>query len=188
MKPLRALALLAALSFAPAVFAVDAAPQSTELRGDHLEMWTVNTETRAICTGAVTLTGTDLRILCDRLEITAEGVGDKTATIPTLDKFKYLLATGHVRIVQGDREATCGRAEVLPRDDKVVLTGEPVVIDHAAGVTSAGEKITLLRGQQRVEVDKPHSTFPAIKDLGYDKTKVPPPGEAPPAPAPTPSK
>jgi lipopolysaccharide export system protein LptA len=188
MKPLRALALLAALPLAPAAFAADAAPPSTELRGDHLEMWTVNAETRAICTGAVTLTGTNLRILCDRLEITAEGVGDKAATIPTLDKFKYLLATGHVRIVQGDREATCGRAEVLPRDDKVVLTEEPVVIDHGAGVTSAGEKITLLRGQQRIEVDKPHATFPAIKDLGYDRNKVPSPGDTAPDAAPAPPK
>ena len=78
------------------------------------------------------------------------GVGDKTSTLPALDKFKYMLATGHVVITQADREATCGRAEVLPHEDKVVLTENPVLIDRATDWTSAGEKITLLRGERRV--------------------------------------
>jgi lipopolysaccharide export system protein LptA len=183
MKSIRVPAglLLAALGATLSVLAADAPLQPTELTGDHLDMWTVENDTHAICTGAVTLTGTDLRILCDRLEIIAEGVGDKTATMPALDKFKYLLATGHVHIVQGEREATCGRAEVLPRENKVVLTEEPVVIDHGAGSTTAGDTITLLRGERRVIVDKPRSSFPAIKDLGFDKNKPAAPDN--PAPA-----
>lgn len=178
MKKLR---LLAVLPLALSVFAGDAPLQSTELQCDHAEMWTVKNETRAIFTGAVTLTGTDLKILCDRMEIIAEGIDDKASTLPTLEKFKYLLATGHVRIVQGDREATCGRAEVLPREDKVVLTEEPVVSDHGTGWVDAGEKITMLRAERRVLVDKPRFTGPSIKDLGFDKDKpvTPPPGSAP---------
>jgi lipopolysaccharide export system protein LptA len=187
MKKIRALAfmLCAALTAAPCAFA-DVAPQPTVLTSDHMETWTVDTETRAIYTGAVTLTGTNLRILCDRLEIIAVGVGDKTATIPNLEKFKYLLATGHVHIVQGDREATCGRAEVLPREDKVILTEDPVVIDHGSDPpwVQAGEKITMLRGERRVLIDKPRSTGPGIKDLGFDKNKAPPSDDAAPAPAP----
>ncbi len=183
MKIFRPLVLCAILPLALTVFAGDVAPQSTELRGDHLEMWSVGTETRAICTGSVTLTGTNLRILCDRLEIIAEGIGDKTATMPTLEKFKYLLATGHVRIVQGDREATCGRAEVLPRDDTVILTEDPVVIDHGSEppFVTAGEKITMLRGERRVITEKPRFNGPGIKDLGFDKNK-PVPDKAAPAP------
>jgi lipopolysaccharide export system protein LptA len=162
-----------------AAFAREEAPRPTELHCDHMEMWSVNDETRATCTGSVTLTGTNLRILCDRLEIIAEGIGDKTSTAPTLDKFKYLLATGHVRIVQGDREATCGRAEVLPRENKVVLTEDPVVIDNGTGWVNAGEKITMLRGDRRVIVDKPHLSGPPIKDLGFDKDKPPTPAMPP---------
>jgi hypothetical protein len=182
---IRALALLAGLSAALAASAEDAAPQPTVLTSDHGDIWSVGTETHAIYTGAVTLTGTNLRILCDRLEVIAEGVGDKSATVPVLEKFKYLLATGHVRIVQGDREATCGRAEVLPREDRVVLTLDPVVIDHGTGWTQTGESITLLRGERRVLVDKPRGTGPEIKDLGFDKAKAVPPGDGalPAAPA-----
>jgi lipopolysaccharide export system protein LptA len=178
MKPRLTLALLLILPLAAS--AAEVPPQSTELQCEHGEMWSVNTETHAIFTGAVTLTGTDLKILCDRMEIIAEGVGDKTATIPTFEKFKYILATGHVRIVQGDREATSGRAEVLPREDKVVLTEDPVVIDHGTGWIDHGEKITMLHGERRVLVDKPRFTGPAIKDLGFDKDKpVTPPDGAP---------
>lgn len=155
--------------------AAEPVAQRTTLDCDHADIWSVGTETRGICTGSVTLIGTDLKILCDRLEFTAVGVGDKTATLPTLDKFKYMLATGHVVIIQGDREVTCGRAEVLPREDKVVLTENPVLIDHGTDWTTKGDKMTMLRGERRVIVENSHVTGPALKDLGYDKTPLPAP-------------
>ncbi len=98
-------------------------------------------------------------------------IGKEQTSVPTLEKFRYLLATGKVSITQGTRVATCGRAEVLPREEKVVLTENPVVIDHATDFVSAGERITMLRGQERVEVEKPRLTGPAIKDLGFDRNK-----------------
>lgn len=176
--------LLGLLSTLPAASAAapataKAAEQRTELTCEHGEIKTINNDTHGLFTGSVTLTGTNLRILCDRLEIIAESVGDKNSTLPDLDKFKYLLATGHVRIVQGDREATSGRAEVLPRDDRIVLTESPVVIDHGADAVTAGEKITLLRGARQVIVEKLRTSMPSIKDLGFDKNQ---PLEAP-APA-----
>ena len=158
-------------------------PQKTTLDCDNAEMWSVGNETHGICTGAVTLTGTNLRLLCDRLEFSALGVGDKTSTLPTLEKFKYLVATGHVVIVQGEREATCGRADVLPHEDKVILTQNPVLVDHGTGWTSAGEKITLLRGERRVIVDKSRVTGPALRDLGFDSGKPASPGDGAAQPA-----
>jgi lipopolysaccharide export system protein LptA len=164
--------------------AAEPVAQKTTLDCEHAEMWSVGDETRGVCTGAVTLIGTDLKIVCDRLEFTALGVGDKSATLPALDKFKYMLATGHVVILQGEREATCGRAEVLPHEDKVVLTENPKLIDHGTDWTSAGEKITLLRGERRVIVDKSHVTGPSIRDLGYEKSPTVPPADGAAKPAP----
>lgn len=175
------LACLAGLAF-PAVQAA-VAPQPTTLTCGHMDMWSEGDETKAICTGNVTLTGTDLKITCDRLELIATRLTDKTkAALPTLEKFRYLLATGHVSITQGSRGATCGRAEVLPREEKVVLTEDPVVVDRATDFVSAGDKITLLRGQERVEVENPRLTGPPIKDLGFDRNKptdtpAPPPAK-----------
>ncbi|HEY0969072.1 MAG TPA: LptA/OstA family protein [Opitutaceae bacterium] len=141
-------------------------PQRTTLEADLMDMTSTDTETRVICTGNVVLTGTNLRIACDRLEIIATRVGEKDAAVGTLERFKYLLATGNVRIVQDQREATCGRAEVLPLEEKVVLTGEPVLIDKSIDYVGAGETITLLRGQRQVIVEKPKFEGPEIKDLG----------------------
>jgi hypothetical protein len=165
------------LGFCAAVRAAEPAAQKTTLDCDYAEMWSVGNETHGVCTGSVTLVGTDLKIVCDRLEFTALGIGDKTATLPTLDKFKYMLATGHVVILQADREATCGRAEVLPREDKVVLTENPVLIDHGTDWTTKGEKMTMLRGERRVIVEKSHVIGPALRDLGYDKSPATTPAD-----------
>jgi lipopolysaccharide export system protein LptA len=170
------LVFVLALGAAPFLRALE--PQPTTLTCEHMDMWSEGDETHAICTGQVVLTGTNLSIRCDRLELIASRIGDKTDTVPTLEKFHHLLATGGVVIAQGSREATCGRAEVFPREDKVVLTENPVVVDHATNFATSGERITMLRGQERVEVDKPRLVGPPIKDLGFDRNKpaaVPPP-------------
>lgn len=166
-----------ALAFVLVAASVPAAPVApapatvnapTELRSQHLEMTSTDDETRAICTGSVLLTGQDLRITCDRLEVIASRIGDKTAVVAKLDRFKYLLATGQVHIIQGDREATCGRAEVFPREGKVVLTEDPIVTDHSSDYVASGQKITLFRGQRELQVDFPKLVGPPIRDLGPD--------------------
>lgn len=163
--------------------------QSTDIKSKEMELWSTDTETRAIFAGNVIVTGNNLTLTCDRLEITATRIGDKTATVGTLEKFKYLLASGKVRIVQGAREATCGRAEVFPRDDKIILTEKPMVVDRDAEVTYVGTELRLFRGQRRVEGVDVQITFPPIKDLGFDKDEPAPkasdgtaaPGSTPPA-------
>lgn len=170
------------LALGVAAFAADVAEQKTTLDCNSAEMWSVGNETHGVCTGNVTVLGTNIKILCDKLEFVAVGLGNSSDTIPPLDRVRFMLATGHVVIVQGDREATCGRAEVLPHEDKVILTESPVVIDHGTDWTSAGDKITLFRGQRRVIVERSHVVGPAIKDLGFDKSMkatTPPDGAAP---------
>lgn len=143
-------------------------PRDTVLTADSLDMRSTPTETIAICTGNVLLEGTNMKIACDRLEIRASRGGDRDATIGEFKGFKYLLAQGNVRLVQGDREASCGRAEVLPAEEKVVLYDDPVVIDRSSDFIAAGSKITLFRGERQLLVDNPRLTAPPLKDLGPD--------------------
>ena len=172
---MRILSLLLLCVFAPgalSLFAAEVEPQPTTLTCDHMDMWSEGDETKAICTGNVTVTGTNLLIVCDRLELTATRIGKEEAgAVPDLDKFRYLLATGNVSITQGTRVATCGRAEVFPREEKVVLTENPVVADKESQMVSAGDRITMLRGQERVFVENLKLTGPPIKDLGFEKTE-----------------
>ena len=172
MRILSLLLLCIFASGAPVLFAAEIEPQPTTLTCDHMDMWSEGEETKAICTGNVTVTGTNLLIVCDRLELTATRVGKDAGAVPDLDKFRYLLATGNVSITQGTRVATCGRAEVFPREEKVVLTENPVVADKATEMVSAGDRITMLRGQERVVVENPRLTGPPIKDLGFEKKEA----------------
>lgn len=155
--------------------------QNTVIESESFDLRSTDTETTSVFTGRVVLTGTNLRLTCDRLEIVALRSGDPKATIGKIDDFKSLVATGNVRIIQGDREAACGRAEVLPGDDKITLTGSPVVVDHSVNWTWTGDELEMLRGERQIRGKNARFTGPPIKDLGVDLDKKP---AAEPAPAP----
>ena len=162
----------------------------TVITSKKLEMWSTDTETHSIFDQNVVVTGNNMKITCDHLDVLAGRLGDKNATVGTLDKFKTLVATGNVRIIQGDRDVTCGRAEVFPGENRVVLTESPVVIDSSGPYVARGTRIILLRGERRLFGDNIEMTGPPIKDLGFNKEKPmqapasassTPVGETPPA-------
>ncbi|MGD1030346.1 MAG: LptA/OstA family protein [Opitutaceae bacterium] len=182
MKP--ALALLLLFLPAPALLRGAEAPEQTVITSDSLESTSTDTETTTVCTGNVVVTGTNLRMTCDWMRTITTKLANKTDTIGNPDQLKYMLATGHVHIWQGDREAICGRAEFLPAEDKVVLTENPSVIDHGNNSVGTGEVIEMHRNQRTVTGKKVRITLPPMKDLGYDKNQQPPapqPAEAAPA-------
>lgn len=141
----------------------------TTVTCDHFESVSNDQEMTSILTGRVVVTGTNLRITCDRMEIVSYRQGSKEQLVAKENQFKSLVATGHVKIVQGEREATCGRADVLPGDDKIILTEKPMVEDKLHGVTYTATKMELHRGQRRVSGDDVVIHGPPIKDLGFDK-------------------
>jgi lipopolysaccharide export system protein LptA len=179
MKSARLLTALCLASLcAAAARAQTVAPEVTTIESETLDMRSTDTETTSVLTGKVVLTGTNLKLTCDRLEIVALRSGDPKATIGKVDSFKSLVATGNVRIIQGDREAACGRAEVIPGSDKITLTGSPVVVDHAINWRWTGDELEMLRGERQIRGKNARFTGPPIRDLGVDKLK---PAEARPA-------
>ncbi|MCS6244807.1 MAG: hypothetical protein H2172_13260 [Opitutus sp.] len=171
--------LLLALLTAPALLsAADKKPAAasvpTVITSTSMEMWSTDTETRSIFKENVTVTGNNLRLTCDKLDVTVvrmHGKDDKNAAIPAVEKFKTLVATGNVHIVQGEREVTCGKAEVFPGEDRVVLTEKPVVIDNDGPYVATGDRIVLLRGERRIFGDNIRLQGPPIRDLGFEKDK-----------------
>ena len=185
MKPSRLFPACAALAILPVLaWAQSTEPKNTVITSDGPgEMVSTDKETTITFHDHVVVTGTNLKLTCDYLEVVVERTGDKTATLGKMDKFRSMLATGNVLLVQADREAACGRAQVLPNEEKVVLSENPVVVDHDQNTRFAGETITLLRGQRRVLIEKPILTAPPVKDLGFDKEPKPAAPAATPAPA-----
>ena len=179
---------LTALDGAPTLATAAEEPiiSPTTITSKHGESVSTDTEMTTLFTGDVVVTGNNIRITCDRLEIVSLRLGEKEQVVAKQNRFKSLVATGQVKIVQGDREATCGRAVVLPDDDKITLTESPVVVDHSADVTWTGDNLQLLRGERRVFGDNVRMTLPPIKDLSFDKNKkleLPETAPQPPAPA-----
>ena len=169
--------LLVALCL-PARAADQPAAADTVVESQSCEITSGDTQTLSVFTGNVIVTGNNLRITCDRLDVVSLRSGPSQDTLGKQERFKSLIATGKVRIVQGDREATCEHAEVLPGEDRITLTGQPMVTDHGNNSTATGEPLILYRGQRRIEGTHVRIVFPPLKDLGFDKN-LPPPAPAP---------
>ncbi|MES2692005.1 MAG: LptA/OstA family protein [Verrucomicrobiota bacterium] len=146
-------------------------PVPTVIESGSADMISTATETTFTFRTHVVVSATNMKMTCDELVVVAKRSGDAAATIGKQENFKSLIATGNVRIVQGDREATCGRAAVYPGDDKVELTESPVVRSIKEGWSQTGPKMILYRGERRAVIEgtateRPRLTLPALKDLG----------------------
>ena len=179
-----------ALAAAPARAEEPAAVSPTTIISQNLDMQTTDEESTFVFTGLVLVRGNNISLSCDRLEATTtrsqrDIIKDEEKTaLGQVGKFKRMLATGRVRIEQGDRVATCGRAEVLPGEEKITLTEDPMVRDGES--TVVGETITLFRGERRAVVSRARITLPPLKDLGFPKG-APAPAAPTPAPVATPA-
>lgn len=177
------------ISIASAASSLGAAPaqpeQPTVITSTSFDMRSTDTETTSVFDGNVVVTATGLKLTCDHLEVVSVRIGDKEDTIGKQDRFKSLIAVGNVRIQQGEREATCGRAEVKPREDRITLTQNPVVTDRGNGTVATGDPLILLRNERRVRGTNVKITAPSLKDLGFDPKQAPPASDpVPPPPAP----
>ncbi len=184
------LAAAAAAALAPACRAADEPPPTTVDCAGLAESVSTDTETTTSFHDQVVAIGNGIRLECDFLKVIATRFGDKSATLSKYGRFRYMLATGHVKIVQGDRTATCGRAEIFPDEDRIVLTEHPVVVDSGQHSEVTGPRMVLYRGQRRVVIEgapnqQTHVTLPSIKNLGFNADEKPA-GVS--APSPTPSK
>jgi len=193
MKRLLPFLALSSLLGAGLARADDPAPPPTVITSGHLDIKSTDDETTFIFTELVTVTGNNISMTSDRLEAVALRSADQKKKNPDqgalgeVGKFKRMLATGRVKIEQGDRVATCGRAEVLPNEEQVILTEKPMVRDGESTVT--GDRIRLLRNERRAIVESgaegpARVTLPPIKDLGFQKDQPAPKKEHTPEPTP----
>jgi len=168
---------LIGLSLPPVFGAVDdgdSLPPETVISSDRLEMDNDGDKSFFLFSDNVKLTGNNLVVTCDRLEIHADRTGDLDANIGQIGGIRQILAIGNVSISQEGRVARAGRAEVLPGEDKIVLTENPIVTDTQG--TVSGERMTFYRGDRRAVVESGASgparvTLPAMPDLGFMKDK-----------------
>jgi len=106
-------------------------------------------------TDSVSVSGTNLHALCERLDVTAVAEQDAEAkesqmSVQTIEAFD------NVEFKQTGRVATCDKATIYALKSKVVLEGNAVVTDDSGKVT--GHRLTLLQGKRRAIVEGDRAT------------------------------
>lgn len=132
-----------------------------ELRNDGVEAYTMFREN-------VRLTGTNLEVTCDLLEVFGEETAAPGETLGQMGpmRTRRLVAKGNVVIKQAGREALAEQVEVLPLEDVIILTGSPVKVTDTQA-TYEGAEIRFHRGDRRIEITKPRGVFRPLPNLGF---------------------
>ena len=166
-----------------------AGEDKTEIYSDNLVMVSGEKGNHFLFTGNVEVHATNMVATCQRLEVYSGKEKQQKTKAPapvtekekkgSIGKIEKILAMGSVRIVQQERVATAGKAEIYPQEGRVVLLESPIVTDKQGKLE--GFRITLLQGEQKVLVEKgpgqrPKITLPQIPDLGIGGNKKEPSG------------
>lgn len=160
---------------------VESKPQETVITSDLFEMVGGETENYFHFKGNVVVTGTNLRATCDTMEVVADRQKDNAMeqAVGKVGTIQTITMDGHVVIEQSGRKATAGHADIMPREDKVILTESPKVIDSEG--TVSGWRITLYKGERKAKVEgdpnnkgeRPRIQLPGFQDLGFEDQEKP---------------
>lgn len=160
----------------PKPFISDKPLVQTEIEAESLRAEITEEEGYLIGVGSVRMVATNLEITCNQIEVFTD-VKDKDGndTIGDVSSINRIIATGNVRIVQDQRTATAGLAEVYPRDDFILLDNDPILYQGAITIDGTGAQLKIHRGNGRVEWigdpnNKIHISAPPLQDLGFEKT------------------
>ncbi len=188
-KPFFALALIFVVFLLPPSLSgadeTDQSADATVIVSDHMEMRSTVEKNYFYFDQNVRVEATNLVVESDRMEVIAlreSEADDPDATVGEIGAIEIIVATGNVEIFQAGRAAYAGRAEVLPREGKVVLSESPRVVDGETEV--AGWQIVLNKGDRQVTVipnpdeqlaDRGRPTITlggsALPDLGFDESE-----------------
>ena len=106
-------------------------------------------------TESVSVSGTNVHALCERLDVTAVAV-QVAETKESQLEVQTIEAFDNVVFKQTGRVATGDKATIRPIEGKVVLEGNAVVTDEMGKVS--GHRMILLQGQRRAIVEGDRST------------------------------
>jgi len=100
-------------SWLSAAAAEEPAPD-TVIQSRSCEITSTDTQTLSVFTGNVIVTGNNIRLTCDRLDVVSLRSGGKQDTLGKQERFKSLVATGKVRIVQGSGRRPANMPKCCP--------------------------------------------------------------------------
>lgn len=96
--------------------------------------------------GDVDMTATGAKGKCKKMEVRI--LPDKRGE----RQISEIILSDSVSVAQGQKEITCGRAEIFVKDEVAVLTDNPIVYNREDNTRAAGEKIIYNKGSKRVAI------------------------------------
>lgn len=143
----------------------------TVIDSNHLAVARGEEGNRFVFSGEVRIRSEDLEASCDRMEVhTTKGADGEEGLDPAgFGAIRLIEATGSVEIQQGTRRATADRALIFPREEKVILEGEPVLRDGRGVVR--GYRMILYGEDGRIAVEpgpggeQPRVELPSVEEL-----------------------
>lgn len=139
----------------------------TVIQSDRLEVIGSEDGNEFVFSGSVVITGDDFNATCERMVVRTQSRNKGAES--GFGAIRVVEATGSVRIVQGAREATAGRALIYPGENRVVLEDGPVVRD--ANGTVRGYRMTLHGENRKISVEpgpsgeRPSVELPTLRTL-----------------------
>src|SRR5690606_27055627 len=149
----------------------------TVIEADHAEMVTSDTGTRFVFPGNITVSGNNLTVRCDQMEVFSareEQEKKPSGGPPEIGRMEKIVATGNVHIEQEGREGRAGRAEIFLIEGRIVLTESPVIRNEHGNVS--GYRITFIQGETQAIVEsgpgqRARIVLPKLPDLGTEMEK-----------------
>ncbi len=158
------------------------ADPKTVIESDYLELVTTEDENRFLFTGQVKVRATNMEASCDRMEVIANRTedSDPSATLGEIGSIDMIIAEGNVVVTQAGRTAEAGRAEIFPKEGRVLLMDNPKITDER-GAVATGPVMELLQGERKARIrglagqpigegERPKVVLPSIPDLGFDES------------------
>lgn len=168
--------IAAVLAFASAIAQDDEKPPvATEIESVRLQVQNDGDNAYFHFSESVVLTATNMIVECDSLEVFATREAQEQSNIGKFSAIQEIIASGNVKIVQEERTATCQKAVVQPNQERIVLSGNPVVVQPGGRLVTYNpeDEIVLDRGNGRISINtkgprKLRLTGSAISDLGFE--------------------
>lgn len=133
---------------------VEVEVEATLIESDQLEMREVEGQQQYIFEDAVSVTGTNLAVTCDRMEVLARRMDPERSGESGLmgaTQIEEIVGTGTVRIEQEGRVARSDKAWIDPVASRLILEGDAEV-DDAKGQVRGG-RLVLNQGERRAIVE-----------------------------------
>lgn len=148
MRPIIILPPVGNLGFEDASYARKPGQKATEIKSDKQWLASSADADRYFFEGNVDASGTDMKADCDRVEVVMRS---KKRGAPR--EISQIIMTGNVKLNQGLKDVSCGRADIYVDDEIAVLNDNPVVVNREDNSRASGSRIVYNKGNKSILVE-----------------------------------